>query len=146
MSVASPFVEKKTGYLVKQSSDAIRKSWKRKYFELEWPHLRYKKDAAEAEWKGVLLCDGVILTDDLQGVDRPHSFCALHKDRPPFFLQAENQEEMMEWVKAIRNDPSSECSAAERSVLPAAVCSYSCLPVLSLSLSSLCVWHAQRCP
>jgi hypothetical protein len=121
---------------VKQSSDAIRKSWKRRYFELEWPHLRYKKDAAEAEWKGVLLCDGVILTDDLQGVDRPHSFCALHKDRAPFFLQADTQEEMMDWVKAIRNDPSSECSKVEHSVL-GAVSARTHARSLSLSLSLL---------
>ena len=72
--------------------------------------MRYKKDPAEAEWRGVLLCDGVILTDDLEGVERPHSFCALHKDRPAFFLQADSQEEMMEWVHAIRHDPSSEYS------------------------------------
>ena len=110
MSVASPFVEKKTGYLVKQSKDVIRKSWNKRYFELEWPHLRYKKDAADAEWRDVLLCDGVTLTDELGGgVDRPHSFCVLHKDREPFLLQAESQQEMMEWVNAIRNDPSSKC-------------------------------------
>jgi serine/threonine protein kinase len=109
-SMASPSPRKKAGYLLKYSGDAIRKSWKSHYFELEWPRLQYKKDAEEAEWEGVLLCDDVILTDELEGVDRPHSFCALHKVRAPFFLQAETQQEMMGWVKAIRNDPSSECT------------------------------------
>ena len=52
MSVPNPFAEKKTGFLVKQSKDKIRKTWNKRYFELEWPHLRYKKDPAEAEWRG----------------------------------------------------------------------------------------------
>ena len=128
--MASPSPRKKAGYLLKHSGDeAVRKTWKSHYFELEWPCLQYKKSAAEAEWQGVLLCDDVILTDDLEGVDRPHSFCALHKNRPAFFLQAETQEEMMGWVKAIRNDPSSESTHAQDSVCAAAVCSSSYLSV-----------------
>ena len=97
----------RTGWLTKQGS--FRKTWKRRWFVLEWPELRYYgKEGDELkgmEPKGVVRCDDVTLSDSLSmaRTGRENCFGIFHKTRDPFFLQAESKAEMMEWANAIRH-------------------------------------------
>ena len=100
----------KFGWLVKQGS--FRKTWKRKYFILHWPELRYYSCEPEgpqhAATSGkVILVDDVTLSDSLsmvKGSSKENAFGIFHNSRDPVFLQAETKEEMMAWVNAIRNE------------------------------------------
>ena len=104
ISEATPHAHKE-GFLTKQGH--FRKTWKRRWFVLEYPHLRYFKNRGDTEQAGEVDCTGVTLSDTASTkTGRDFCFGIFHKDREPYFLQAESQEEMMEWVAAIRHDDS----------------------------------------
>ena len=93
------------GYLTKQGH--FRKTWKKRWFVLEWPELKYYKEQADAlgsEAAGMVNCEGVALSDsvNMAKTGRENCFGIFHKDRDPYFLQAESTEDMMRWVNAIR--------------------------------------------
>ena len=96
----------KTGFLTKQGH--FRKTWKKRYFVMEWPILKYYKQMGDTDPAGEINCEGVTLSDsaNMAKTDKQHCFGIFHRDREPYFLQAESAQEMMEWVKAIRNSDS----------------------------------------
>ena len=106
-----------SGWLTKQGS--FRKSWKRRYFVLEWPILRYygsEEDATREQSKpgdarkpkGEVRCDDVTLSDSISmaRTGRENCFGIFHKTRDAFFVAAESKEEMMQWANAIRHEAS----------------------------------------
>jgi serine/threonine protein kinase len=93
----------KTGFLTKQGH--FRKTWKKRYFVLEWPILRYYRNMGDSDPAGEIDCEGVTLSDstNMAKTGRENCFGIFHKDREPYFLQSESTQDMMEWVQAIRN-------------------------------------------
>jgi tRNA A-37 threonylcarbamoyl transferase component Bud32 len=99
----------KEGWLTKQGS--FRKTWKPKWFVLEWPELRYYKQPPAGPGdkpSGVIRCDEVALSDSLSmaRTGREHCFGIFHKSKDAVFLQAESAAVMIGWVNAIRNQES----------------------------------------
>jgi hypothetical protein len=95
---------RKEGWLVKQGH--LVKNWKRRYFVLDWPVLKYYKDPGDPGPRGHLLCDQVTLSEKLafEKTKKEHAFGIFHPDRKSYFLQAADEAEMMSWVKCIRNE------------------------------------------
>jgi hypothetical protein len=93
----------KCGWLTKQGH--FRKTWKKRWFVLEWPELKYYASEGDSSPKGVVRCDEVTLSDSLSmaRTGRENCFGIFHRSRDPFFLQAESKADMMGWVNAIRN-------------------------------------------
>lgn len=111
------------GWLVKQGH--LVKNWKRRYFVLEWPVLKYYKDPADAPAaaRGQVLCDQVTLSEKLalERTGKEYCFGIFHPDRKTYFLQAESEADMMRWVKAIRNEKkvrASHCITSRLSIVP----------------------------
>ena len=100
----SAATDRKEGWLMKQGH--LVKNWKRRWFVLEWPELKYYKNPEDASPKGVVLCDEVTLSERLgqERTGKEHCIMVHHPDRKIYYLQAENEGDMMSWVKAIRNE------------------------------------------
>jgi hypothetical protein len=73
---------------------------------LEWPELKYYKNPGDAAPRGVVRCDEVTLSERAAQERTGKEFCFMvhHPERKVYYLQAENEAEMMSWVKAIRNE------------------------------------------
>jgi serine/threonine protein kinase len=102
---------KKSGWLHKQGS--LVKNWKRRWFVLDYPHLRYYASPEDTTPKGEINCTEVTLTEKhAVAVGREHCFAMYHPDRRTFFLQSEDEDQMMRWVQAIRHN-SAKVSAID---------------------------------
>ena len=94
----------KEGWLVKQGH--LIKNWKRRWFVLEYPLLHYYRNPGDATPRGTVNCEQVTLSETagMERTGREHCFMVHHPDRKIYFLQAEDEADMMSWVKAIRNE------------------------------------------
>jgi len=94
---------RKEGWLVKQGH--LVKNWKRRWFVLEWPLLHYYKTPEDSTPRGSINCEQVTLSETvaLERTGKENCFMVHHPERKLYFLQAEDETQMMSWVKAIRN-------------------------------------------
>ena len=95
---------KKSGWLYKQGS--VVKNWKRRWFKLDYPTLTYYANPDDSTPKGSIDCREVTLTEKhaQAKVGKEHCFAIYHPDRRTYFLQCEDEDQMMRWVQAIRHD------------------------------------------
>ena len=95
---------KKQGWLLKRGG--FVKSWKRRWFVLEYPILKYYVNPADSTPKGQINCEETTLTEKhaQQEVAKEHCFAMYHPDRRTYFLKAEDEDDMMRWVAAIRHN------------------------------------------
>ena len=90
--------------MVKQGH--LVKNWKRRWFVLEWPELKYYKNPGDPTPKGIVRCDEVTLSERLaaERTGKDHCIMVHHPARKIYYLQAGDEADMMSWVKAIRNE------------------------------------------
>lgn len=93
----------KQGWLVKQGH--LVKNWKRRWFVLEYPLLHYYKTPEDPTPRGTINCEQVTLSETVahERTGKDNCFMVHHPERKVYFLQAEDETDMMSWVKAIRN-------------------------------------------
>uniref|UniRef100_A0A8C0ETS1 Rho GTPase activating protein 22 n=1 Tax=Bubo bubo TaxID=30461 RepID=A0A8C0ETS1_BUBBB len=91
----------KCGWLKKQRS--IMKNWQQRWFVLRGDQLFYYKDEEETKPQGLILLQGNQVNELPPNPDEPgkHLF-EIAPGRPAFLLMANSQNEMEDWVKAIR--------------------------------------------
>lgn len=98
-------VPRKEGWLVKQGH--LIKNWKRRWFVLEYPLLHYyKTEDTTVAPRGTIDCGQVTLSETaaLERTGKENCFMVHHPDRKIYYLQSEDEADMMSWVKAIRNE------------------------------------------
>ncbi|GJJ72206.1 Arf-GAP with coiled-coil, ANK repeat and PH domain-containing protein [Entomortierella parvispora] len=95
----------KSGYLYKKGPQRVMASWSRRYFEIEGELLSYvtrgqglKPDSDAAMVINLRVCT----VKTIENGDRPHLFEVISPMRV-HVLQAENAEEMKEWVCCLQN-------------------------------------------
>ena len=98
-----------TGWLWKRGSGKGAlglKNWKRRWFVLEYPLLHYYRNPGDATPRGTVNCEQVTLSETagMERTGREHCFMVHHPARKIYFLQAEDEADMMSWVKASRNE------------------------------------------
>jgi hypothetical protein len=93
-----------SGWLTKQGH--LVKNWKRRWFVLEYPLLHYYKSPEDTTPRGSINCEQVTLSETiaLERTRKENCFMVHHPDRKVYYLQAEDEADMMRWVKAIRNE------------------------------------------
>jgi len=88
----------KTGYLWKKGSR--RKTWKKRWFVLRSPHLAYYKTSAEYQLLRLLDLNEVHSVTPVS-LKRHNNTFGLVLPTRTFYLQAENQEQVLDWVRAL---------------------------------------------
>lgn len=91
----------RSGWLLKQSKWI--KEWKRRYIVLRNNEILYFSDP-EGEVRGTIRLDGCSITmlDRKNGQD--HCFGIFHPKKKAFFLSAETEAEMLDWVRSIERE------------------------------------------
>ncbi|KAI8597118.1 hypothetical protein EDD21DRAFT_447281 [Dissophora ornata] len=95
----------KSGYLYKKGPQRVMATWSRRYFEIEGELLTYttrgpllKPDSDSSMVINLRVCT----VKTIENGDRPHLFEVISPMRV-HYLQAENSEEMKEWVCCLQN-------------------------------------------
>ncbi|KAG0366415.1 hypothetical protein BC939DRAFT_443257 [Gamsiella multidivaricata] len=95
----------KSGYLYKKGPQRVMASWSRRYFEIEGELLSYttrgpnlKSDSDSSMVINLRVCT----VKTIENGDRPHLFEVISPMRV-HYLQAENSEDMKEWVCCLQN-------------------------------------------
>ena len=91
----------KEGYLTKQGH--VRKNWKRRWFVLTKSQMSYHMEPG-APAKGRIPLDNVTISLDTDALGKENCFGLFHGERKPYFMCAETPAEVVQWVKAIRDD------------------------------------------
>lgn len=94
----------KQGYLWKRSSN-VRKDWKRRFFSIRKGKLSYQREDDPIGPPRAVICDLLISTvrECLRATDTRFTFEVLSPEKRPYMLQAENEMEFQEWIKALRS-------------------------------------------
>lgn len=94
----------KQGYLWKRSSN-VRKDWKRRFFSIHKGKLSYQREDDPIGPPRAVICDLLISTvrECVRDTDTRFTFEILSPEKRPYMLQAENEMEFQEWIKALRS-------------------------------------------
>ncbi|KAF9165892.1 Arf-GAP with coiled-coil, ANK repeat and PH domain-containing protein 2 [Actinomortierella ambigua] len=96
----------KTGYLYKKGSQRIMPTWSRRYFEIDGELLTYstrgKKNSKSDDDPALSINLRVCTVKIIENGDRPYLFEVISPMKV-HVLQAENAEEMKEWVNSLQN-------------------------------------------
>ncbi|KAF8982981.1 Arf-GAP with coiled-coil, ANK repeat and PH domain-containing protein 2 [Haplosporangium bisporale] len=93
----------KSGYLFKKGNQRVMATWSRQYFEIEGELLIYGARGKKAEDDPALVINLRVCTVKMiENGDRPHLFEVISPMRV-HVLQAENAEDMKEWVMCLQN-------------------------------------------
>ncbi|KAF9973115.1 Arf-GAP with coiled-coil, ANK repeat and PH domain-containing protein 2 [Actinomortierella ambigua] len=96
----------KTGYLYKKGSQRIMPTWSRRYFEIDGELLTYstrgKKNSKSDDDPALSINLRVCTVKIIENGDRPYLFEVISPMKV-HVLQAENAEEMKEWVNCLQN-------------------------------------------
>jgi len=87
----------KSGYLMKQSQQIKRVTWKRRYFELKGDQFRYFNGT---KWNDVDL--RLCMVREMKNADRRNCFEIVSPIKT-FHLQSDNEYEMFEWISTLQN-------------------------------------------
>ncbi|XP_029183251.1 pleckstrin homology domain-containing family A member 1-like isoform X2 [Acropora millepora] len=88
----------KEGYLTKKG--AVVKSWKRRYFKLDFLKLAYYDKPTDSDPIRVINCSDIVTATKSFGSDREHLFEVVTDGRT-FYMQGDTAEEMNSWIEAI---------------------------------------------
>lgn len=91
---------RKAGYLWKKG--IRRKTWKKRWFVLRLPHLAYYKSSAEYKLLRLLDLNEVHAVTTCSLKRHEHTFGIVSPNRT-FYLQAESEAEMLDWVQALND-------------------------------------------
>jgi len=87
----------KSGYLMKQSPQMKRLTWKRRFFELKGDQFRYFNGS---KWNNIDL--RLCMVREMKNADRRNCFEIVSPIKT-FHLQTDNEYEMFEWISTLQN-------------------------------------------
>lgn len=108
---------RKAGYLWKKG--IRRKTWKKRWFVLRFSHLAYYKSSAEYKLLRLLDIHEVHAVTACSLKRHEHTFGIVTPNRT-FYLQAEKEADMLDWVQALNEIRVALLSTASVNSLPAA--------------------------
>jgi serine/threonine protein kinase len=106
-SAEAPEILQKSGFLTKQGH--VRKNWKKRWFVLERDPARgenslvYYKSPQNPVQRGIIPLDDVTISL-ITNLDMEHCFAIFHPQRKTYFMVADSAVDLVQWIKAIRND------------------------------------------
>ncbi|KNC54324.1 Psmras1, variant [Thecamonas trahens ATCC 50062] len=102
--------EGKRGFLTKQGGGNKAKTWKKRLFVLEGHTLSYYKNSKATAPLGIISLSGCTISP-ADSIKKKNCFQVYHPIRRTFYIYAESQEEMLDWMTAIREHvPRSDSS------------------------------------